>query len=498
MVDTGSFSPCPPVTLDVFKTSLVYSRLMRPVFYALILLVFLSLLACGTTPETIPERVEPEPAVPEPLFDPVEEAYESISLAIALGDPRQAIQAFEEAQLADPDSPDTQVLLANLYLSAGEVGEAKALLMNTLEADPDNESALFSLALVTGHLGDQRGAQELLERLVELNPREARAQAALGELQLRRRRYGPAESAFSASLREEPDNLVALVGMGNLKLRTEDPAGAERYLDRAVEIAPDYPFAYADRSRARALQLRLGDAEQDLTRAIELDEGFFWHFFDRGKVRMERNNFSGAVEDFDRAIEHDPSVFMSYVYRARAFDQLGDRDAAIADYRTALELRPDYRPGFAPLGVLLFETERFAEAAVQFAASWESRHPNDPADHGLLLVTALSRKLAGDEAGARRYLEQRARDLAGTGLYADMARYYLNPGSDAHIFRQVSRENDRFLRTRMNFFLAGQYEVLNRTGSARALYREVMDENLPGFIETRLARERYKRLQGVP
>ncbi|TVR67698.1 MAG: tetratricopeptide repeat protein [Spirochaetaceae bacterium] len=472
---------------------------MRIALYVVALFVLFWLAACGTVPETVPERPDPEPEVAaEPLFDPVEEAYESISMAMALGDPRQAIAAFEEAQLEDPDSPETRVLLANLYLTAGEIDEARTLLQNTLDTDPDNESALFSMALVTGYLGDRRAEQELLERLLEINPEQARAQAALGELQLRNRRYGPAESAFTASLRQEPDNLVALVGMGNLKLRTENPEAAERYLDRAVEIAPEYSFAYADRSRARALQQKLGEAEQDLTRAIELDREFSWHYLDRGKVRLERNNFRGALEDFDRAIDRDPSVFMSYVYRARAYDQLGERDAAIADYRTALELRPDYRPGFVPLGVLLFESERYGEAAERFAAAYAERHPNDPADHGLALLAALSRKMAGDEAGARRYLEGRARDLAGSGLFADMARYYISPGSDAYIYRQVSRENDRFLRTRMNFFLAGQYEVLNRTGSARALYREVMDENLAGFIETRLARERHERLQGVP
>lgn len=479
---------------------LLYSFTMRTASSVLIVIAALMFAACGTAPDqmTDPVRPDPEEVPPEPLFDPEEEAYESISLAISLGDPEQAIAAYEEAQLEDPDAPDTQVLLANLYLTAGSVDDALAILQDVLERDPENEAALLAAALISGHRGDRGRARDLLEQLVELNPQQAQAQAALGELQLRDRRYAPAEQAFSASLEHEPDNLVALVGMGNLKLRRDDPAAAEEYLDRAVETAPEFPFAYSDRSRARALQQRFAEAEEDLGRAIELDQDFLWHYYDRGKVRLERNNFSGAIDDFNQAIERDPTVFMTYVYRARAYDRLQEREEAIADYRTALELRPDYQPGMVPLAVLLFETGRFAEAADKFGEAHRERNENDPTDYGIILLSALSRKLAGDESGARRYLEQRARDLSGSGLYADMARYYLNPGSDAYIYREVTRESDRFLKTRMNFFLAGQYEVLDRTSSARALYREVVDEDLRGFVETRLARNRLGELQGQP
>ena len=475
---------------------------MLRAFYGLIIVATLLLAACGTTPDPTPDPIRPdreEPLEPpEPLFDPTEEAYESISLALAMGDPERAINAFEDAQLADPDSPETQVLLANLYLTAGALDDAARILENVLQDYPDNEQALFALALLTGHRGDRAQAQDLLERLVEVNPEQAQAQAALGELRLRNRRYGPAENAFAASLAQEPDNLVALVGMGNLKLRTDEPAAAERFLDRAVETAPDFPFAYADRSRARALQRKFGEAEADLQRAIELDEEFLWHYYDRGKVRLERNNPAGAVEDFNRVIAKDPSIFLTYVYRARAFDLLQEREQAVADYRTALELRPDYHPGMAPLAVLLLELGRYGEAADRFAAAFREQNPNDPPDRGLALLSALSRKLAGEEAEARRYLERNAREFSGSGLYADMARYYISPGSDAYIYRQVSRESDKQLRIRMSFFLAGQYEVLGRNSSARALYREVLDENLRGLVETRLARDRLERLQGVP
>ncbi|SIQ28566.1 Tetratricopeptide repeat-containing protein [Alkalispirochaeta americana] len=490
-----------PDSLDAVPFHLIYSLPMRFAIHLLVVFALFFVFGCATPPEVeppVPEvpEISDDPDEPDAPVDPVEEAYEAVSLAVMLGKPQEAIEAFEAAQLADPGAPETQVLLAHLYLAAGDLAGAETLLQEVLEANPKDGDALFSLALIAGARGESRQEQRLLEELLEIDPKRPEALAALGEVQLRSRRFDPAERSFLAALDHDPRNSTALLGMGNLALRRSNPSRAEQYLDRAIEAAPDIPRGHADRSRARAIQGKFAAAEADLNRAVELEPDFLWHYYDRGVVRMERNNFAGALDDFNRVIDRDPSLFMAFVYRARAYDQKGEGDLAMADYKTALELRPDYQPALAPLGVLKFEAQQFSEAAERFQAALEKGNPNDPTDYGLLLLTSLSLKMAGEEARARRYLEERGRDFAGSGLYADMARYYANPGSDAFIYRQVTREEDRFTRLRASFYLAGQYEVLGRLDSARALYLDIIDADIRGLMETRLARRRYEQLRG--
>lgn len=464
---------------------------MRWLAGALLLIAVLS--GCATAPE---ERASERVEVPEeqpPAIDPVEEAYESISLAVALGNPAEAIAAYEAAELGNPDAPETRVLLANLYLAAGDVASAEEELDRVLHDDPENVAALFSTALIAGARGDEDRREEILDRILVIDPRHAAAQAAYGEIQLQKRRYGAAEEAFAASLAQEEDNLVALIGLGNVKLRIPEPEPevAEAYLSQAIAVEPEFPFSYVDRSRALVMQHRLDEAEVDLDRAVELDEGYVWHRYDRGNVRLERNDMDGAIEDFSWVIEHDPEIFLTWVYRARAYDFLGEREAAAADYREALRRRPDYDRAYAPLAVLLFEIGEYDEAAHYFDLAWGVSDPTTPADPAYALLSSLSLKYAGRERESRDYIETAASSFPRPGIYWEIARYYTTPSYEARVIQAIDDEEERFLRMRARFFLAAYMELLGRTRSAINLYREVIDENLPGFVATRLSELRY-------
>lgn len=465
----------------------------------LTLLVTAVMVLAGCASVQRPDTVEPPPADAadeNPFAVDPEAAYDRISVAVTLGNPQQAIEEFQAAELADPESPATRVLLANLYLAAGEIDQAEALLTDIVEQHPEEADALYSLALVARARGQTDRERELLEAVVALDPAHAGANASLGELALRDRRLTRAEEAFVTTLEQEPNNLVALVGLANLRMRSEEPEIAEELLDRAIEAAPEYSFAYADRSRARAMQQELGAAEEDLSRALELDPDYSWHFFDRGRVRLERNDLDGAIADLNEAITRDPDIFLTYVLRARAHDRLGDRDASIADYRSALELRTDYFPAYAPLAVLYFEDQRYGDAARWFARAWGDAHPNDPKEPAWALAAALSWKLADETDRAESFLEDAAGEFPRPGIYWDLARYYLSPGYDGPLFRAVTEHDDRVERIRASFYLAAHYEFEDRINTARALYMDIADEDLPGFAESRLAEHRLARMRG--
>ena len=454
--------------------------------------VVLTLLTACNSVDRDPDTVAPDP--------PVDEAdlYDRIGLAVRLGDPDQAIAAYQTARLNNPDAPETRVLLANLLLSAGRIDEADAIVAEVLQATPENEAALFSRSLVAFARDDGAAQTAALERLIELNPAHADAHAALGELRLAAREYGAAERAFAQSLESNPRNLVALIGLGNVRLRQDQLEQAVRTFTRAIEIDADNPFAYADRSRAFIFQAQLDAAESDLDRAIELDPAFAWHRYDRARVRLERNDWDGAIADFDAFLEREPDVFLAYALRGRAWGAAGNLNAAITDYERALRIRPDYLPARAPFGLLLFEDQRYRRAAQAFLTAFDDRHPADPVQPTLALWAALSFALAGAETRAGDVLRSRVDQFPRPGPYLEIVRLYLGQGSDGRVLDALREVKTASVRAEIQFFLAGHYEALGQNASARATYLAAGGERPARTAEARMAQLRYEALQGQP
>ncbi len=453
--------------------------------------------SCTSTPD--PGMLEDEAfdAVLQPL-DAEQEVYQAISLAFAMGDPEEALAAFIRAEESNPEALETQVLLANLHLSVGDRATAASILESLYERDQENREVLFSLALLAGAQGNEEDKERLLSEVIALYPQWPPAQAAMGEVLLRAGDLAGARQAFENTLQEEPENMVALMGLANTLLRSDDPREAEVFLTRAIETEEQYAFAWADRAQARVQLRDWHGAEADLTRAIELDPRYPWHYVDRGRLRGRWGNPTGAVEDYNTALALQGDQFMTRVFRARALEQLDRWEEAIEDYTVALALRPDYQPARLPLAVLLFEQEDFITAAEQFDRAYRDTPSGTSQDTGLIFLSFLSRSLGGDRSGARGYLERMSSDLPRSGIQADMAQYLLSPTSDQAIMQAVRGETNRVLRKRLELYLAMQYELDRRTSTARVLYREVGEANLPGMMEPRLAAARQRALEGNP
>lgn len=455
-------------------------------------LAILSLFsACVTPPivdDDLPQQALPEEEAGEREILSIPEAYSAISLSVQTGDPAAALAAYEEANLSNPDDPGTQVLLANLYLIAGELQAAEAVLAEVLAVDPENTDALYLLSLVRAALEDIQGQREILEQIISIDPDNAQALAALGELQLEERTTASAEASFQRAVAAEPENLVARVGLANVFLRQNRYEDAEEQLTAAIEIAPDYSFAYSDRARARVQQFELGEAEGDLTAAIELEPDYYWHYIDRGRVRLERRRYSGAAADFSEAIAINPDRFVGYLLRARALDANDELEQALSDYQTALAMRPDYTPAYAPTGVLYYMTGDYEQAADLFLPAFEE----DKRRVEFALLAALALQNAGAEERARRFLLGEVNFLPRESIEYEMMRYYIEPANEALVLNRLRDMRDRQLRARMYFYLGAQLELRGRAQTAQAAFLQSEAELQPGFVEHRLASWRLR------
>jgi tetratricopeptide (TPR) repeat protein len=415
-------------------------------------------------PETEPsvEKATDEPAdapVDEPAVVPeapvltIDEVYRSITLSIQGGDPAAAIAEYQQAELDRPDEPGTRVLLANLYLLAGDTDEARQALESVLEEEPDNTDALYLFSLVAA-ADDLRDEQRIrLGQVLEIDPSNAPALAALGELQLQDSQLDAAAGSFNTALAADSENVVARVGLANVYLRQKEYEAAEDELSVVIESGPQHSFSYSDRALARALQREFEGAAADLTAAITLDPDFSWHYLDRGRLR------------------------------ARARDLLGMADDALADYIAGLSLRPDYYPAYLPTGVLCYVAGRFSDAAIFFEGAVNSSESRPE----WILLAALAHKVAGNEAAAETWLNAKIGELPRESLVYTLARYYLLPANDGYVLNELRLVTDDTLAGQMHFYLGAQLELIGRTETARATLLEAEDTVPEGMVERRLA-----------
>ncbi|MBU8912563.1 MAG: tetratricopeptide repeat protein [Spirochaetales bacterium] len=451
------------------------------------ILLAAAVTGCSTLPsETAPDQRHEDLTPAEEIVAPpvlvIDDVYETITLSVQAGDPEGAIAAYEEAEIENPDDPGTRVLLANLYLIAGAVGEADSILRAVLDEEPDNTEALFLSSLVAAATGDRTRHVTILQDLLAIDPSNPGALASIGELQLQDREYEAAANSFVAALEEE-ENLVARMGLANVYLRQEEYEAAEAEFSVVIDSAPDYPFSYADRARARAMQRELGGAAADLSMAIELDPDYQWHYIDRGRVDLERGQFEAAEADFSAAIRLDDTQFITYILRGRARDALGRYADSLADYEMGLAMRPDYYPAYASAATLLYLAGRYAEAASYYQDAFGA----DQRRLDFIFLAALSLKSGGHDEGADSWLTDNLPHFPRETVFYSMARYYLLPANDGYVLAEIRDEQNAAVRGQMYFYLGAQLALLDRHATAQAALLEAESALPPGSLERRLA-----------
>jgi tetratricopeptide (TPR) repeat protein len=452
--------------------------------HPLILAALAAVLASCVATRPVPEPLAVEPQLP----------WESMSAFIALGEPGQALAAYEKAVAEQPDSPATRLLHARLLMLAGRLDEAREELGVLAAGRPADAEVFFNLSLVEGLAGRTVERRAALQRVIAADPGHAGALAALGDLALEADDEPAAAASYERALAGDPGNLVALMGQGEIAFRGKRYEESAGFLSRAIASDPTWPFSYVDRARARR---SLGDAAgalEDLTKAIELDPEYPWTYVDRGRVHAQMGKSAEAIADFTVAIRLEPSLFAAYAPRAELLYRADRRAEAAADYTRALELRPDYWYAHAPLGVLLYGEGSWDRAHGELLAAYEK----DPEEHAWALLAALALRRGGDARAANAELTALLGRIDRDSWYGEVARCLLDPSADFALTSRIERERNQPVRARMLYYLAEASALAGRRQAAQTYLFEAKDAGAADDPETRLARWELAKLGVAP
>jgi tetratricopeptide (TPR) repeat protein len=156
-----------------------------------------------------------------------------------------AIQHFQTALTASPDSDDVKFDLADAYFRKGLYQPALDVANQVSEQGRQDDAYLALLGDIYAHLGDTARATEIFRDAIRRNPDNDQYYLSLALAQLRGRDVDGAAATLRQGLARIPSSGKISWGLGIVSvLEGKTPQAAER-LERAVSLLPEWPGSYS-------------------------------------------------------------------------------------------------------------------------------------------------------------------------------------------------------------------------------------------------------------
>jgi tetratricopeptide (TPR) repeat protein len=218
--------------------------------------------------------------------------------------PAEAEKEYQQGIAIDPNSSDANTALANLYMRQRRFSEAEPLLRKLLATHPNDASVHFQLGRMLAIAGKNNDAVAELEAGLKLDPSDSKAQRDLADLYLDSGKYDEAQKLYRTLLSSYPQDADLHYGFGRALLKHKQFAEAQQELMKTLQLKPDLGAAYGDLAVAA----------------------------------NENKNYPLAIQAVDARAKYLPDTPMSFFLRATAYDHLHDAQKAAAYYHQFLDV----------------------------------------------------------------------------------------------------------------------------------------------------------------
>lgn len=156
-----------------------------------------------------------------------------------------AIQHFQAALQANPDSDDVKFDLADAYFRKGAYDQALEAATKVSAAGQQDAAFLALLGDIHAHLGNTAKAEEIFRDAIGRNPDNDQYYLSLTLVQLRNKDVSGAEQTLQKGLARIPSSGKILWGLGIVSALEGKTGQAAERLERAVDLLPEWPGSYS-------------------------------------------------------------------------------------------------------------------------------------------------------------------------------------------------------------------------------------------------------------
>ena len=156
-----------------------------------------------------------------------------------------AIQHFQTALRANPDSDDGKFDLADAYFRKRRYAEALDAAQKVSPAGQQDDAFLALLGDIEAHVGQIAKAKEIFRDAINRNPDNDQYYLSLALLQIRDNDLDAAEQILKQGLARIPGSGKLVWGMGLTSVLRGNATQAAERLERAVDLLPEWVGSYS-------------------------------------------------------------------------------------------------------------------------------------------------------------------------------------------------------------------------------------------------------------
>ena len=156
-----------------------------------------------------------------------------------------AIQHFQNALHANPDSDDVKFDLANAYFRKGQYKDALASAQTISATGQQDDAFLALLGDIEAHLDNTPKATEIFRSAIARSPDNDQYYLSLTLVQLRNNDLTGAEQTLQKGLARIPGSGKLIWGQGLISVMKGNTKQAAERLERAVDLLPEWAGSYS-------------------------------------------------------------------------------------------------------------------------------------------------------------------------------------------------------------------------------------------------------------
>ena len=312
---------------------------------------------------------------------------------MALGDLDAALKELEAVRKEDPNAPDLDNLVGNIFMEKGDLPRAESTFRRALASDERNPHLWNSLGIVLARQGRAEDAVAAYRKVVAIDPDYAEAINNLGLILRDQGRLQEAIAAFEAANRADAEFPGSLNNLGLTYQDLGDQKAALAAFDRGLEVDPGNAVILNNRGSALLALGRTAEARAAFEEAVESDPKYASAHNNLGAVLGLLGDAEGEFEEYVKAIEIDPAYADARFNLALNLRRRGRAAEAEKALGQVLDLKPDHARARFEIGLLLAESGRTREALANLEAARAAAPRWPPARNALArLLAALGKR----------------------------------------------------------------------------------------------------------
>lgn len=290
---------------------------------------------------------------------------------------RHAIEEYKTALSSDPNSPELNDELADLYFRTGQVREAEATARGLLKSDPNNIDAhrllgrlylrqlseaqnAVSSSSPNGNTLDQAIGE--FQKIVALDPKSVEDRMVLGQLYSVRHQNDKAEEQFKAARDLDPDSEDVILNLSRLYAENNDVEHAAKVIESVPESERSPKMEFALGAVYEQLK-RPKDAIAAYRRAVDLDPEDAHALGALAQALLNDNQLDEALKVYRQMAAADPEDAGNLVHISEILRRQGKYEEALATVKKAVKKDPDSPEAGYNEGLLLDVLGRYDESA---------------------------------------------------------------------------------------------------------------------------------------